>query len=164
MVSVVVLPLLPGGEGLPCLKEAPPSTVKVAAADEELPTSPPVADVGEGSFLYAVAVDDPAIATPAADDAASRPVKKLSPFISAFSAIRRLRALRPTKVRRMAHVTTLHTVIMMVAASTTQPPHCMWGTKRRISMRKARRVMRRVGKDRIRRSKRKRGECEGERR
>jgi hypothetical protein len=61
----------------------------------------------------------------------------------------------------MAHVTTLDATMRIVAASMIQPPHSTCGTKRRISTRKARRVISSVGMVRIRRARRKRGEWPG---
>jgi hypothetical protein len=81
--------------------------------------------------------------------------------MSAFSAMRFLRAFLLTSVRRMAHVTTLDATMRIVAASTIQPPHSTCGTNRRISTRKARRVTSSVGMVRIRRARRKRGEWPG---
>ena len=81
--------------------------------------------------------------------------------MSAFSAMRFLRAFLLTSVRRIAHVTTLDATIRIVAASMIQPPHSTCGTKRRISTRKARRVISSVGMVRIRRARRKRGEWPG---
>lgn len=49
----------------------------------------------------------------------------------------------------------------MVAASTIQPAHCKCGTNSRISTRKARRVTRSVGRRRMSKASRNRGECEG---
>jgi hypothetical protein len=75
--------------------------------------------------------------------------------------MRFLRAFLLTSVRRMAHVTTLDATMRIVAASMIQPPHSTCGTKRRISTRKARRVISSVGMVRIRRARRKRGEWPG---
>lgn len=49
----------------------------------------------------------------------------------------------------------------MVAARTIQPPHCRCGTKSKMSTRNASRVTSRVGRSKISRARRKRGECEG---
>jgi hypothetical protein len=81
--------------------------------------------------------------------------------MSAFSAMRFLRAFLLTSVRRIAQVTTLDATMRIVAASMIQPPHSTCGTKSRMSTRKAKRVMSKVGMVRIRRARRKRGECPG---
>lgn len=81
--------------------------------------------------------------------------------MSAFSAIRFLRAFLLTRVRRIAQVTTLDATMRIVAASMIQPPHSTCGTNSRMSTKKARRVMSRVGMVRMRRARRKRGECPG---
>lgn len=74
--------------------------------------------------------------------------------MSAFSAIRFLRAFLLTSVLRMAQVTTLEAMIRMVAASTIQVPHCICGTNSKMSTKKARRVTRRVGMVKISRARR----------
>ena len=53
--------------------------------------------------------------------------------------------------------------MIMVAASTIQPPHCRYGMNSKISTRKASRVTSNVGKLKIRRKSRKPGECAGPR-
>ena len=53
--------------------------------------------------------------------------------------------------------------MMIVAASTIHPPHAICGINSRISTRKASRVMRRVGKVKIKSASRNRGECDGPR-
>jgi hypothetical protein len=50
----------------------------------------------------------------------------------------------------------------MVEASTIQPPHCKWGTNRRMSTRKANKVTRSVGRRRMSSARRYRAECDGE--
>jgi hypothetical protein len=81
--------------------------------------------------------------------------------MSAFSAIRFLRAFLLTSVLRIAQVTTLDMMIRMVAAKTIQPPHDMCGTKSRMSTRNASNVTRSVGMVRIRRASKYRGDEEG---
>lgn len=98
------------------------------------------------------------VATAALSLSSIRFWKKLAPFISAFSAILFLRALRDTKVLLIAHVTIPDATIRIVAARTIHPPHCMCGTKSRMSTRKARRETRRVGNERINNARRYRGE------
>jgi hypothetical protein len=61
----------------------------------------------------------------------------------------------------MAQVTMLEPMMRMVAPKTIHPPHCMCGTNRRMSTRKASRVTSRVGKVRMRRARRYRGEWDG---
>lgn len=63
----------------------------------------------------------------------------------------------------MAHVTTPQETRTMVAARTIHPPHCKRGTKRRISTRKASRETRTVGRRRMSKARRYRGEWDGER-
>lgn len=82
----------------------------------------------------------------------------MAPFMSAFSAMRFLRAFLLTSVLRMAQVTTEDAMMRMVAASTIHPPQFICGTNRRMSTRKARRVTRRVGMVRMRRARRYLGE------
>jgi len=74
--------------------------------------------------------------------------------MSAFSAIRFLRAFLLTRVLRIAHVTTLDAMMRIVAASTIQPPHAICGTNSRMSTKKAKRVTRRVGMVKISRARR----------
>ena len=62
----------------------------------------------------------------------------------------------------MAHVTMPLARISIVETRTIHPPHAKCGTKSRISTKNARRVIRSVGIDSIRRARRYRGECEGE--
>lgn len=54
----------------------------------------------------------------------------------------------------MAQVTTIEAMTRMVAAKTIQPPQDRWGTNKRISTRKASKVMSRVGMVRISRASR----------
>lgn len=54
----------------------------------------------------------------------------------------------------MAQVTTPEAMMRMVAARTIHPPHCMCGTKRRMSTRKAKRATSRVGNVRMSRARR----------
>jgi hypothetical protein len=62
----------------------------------------------------------------------------------------------------MAHVTMPLATMMMVAASTIHPPQATWGTKSRISTRKARSDTRSVGKVKISSASKYRGEWAGE--
>lgn len=87
-------------------------------------------------------------------------LKKFSPLISAFAAMRFCLAFRPTTVRRMAHDTRLLKATMIVAASTMYDPQAMCGTKRRTSMRKASRQRRKSTKLTMKSSRRYRAECE----
>lgn len=80
-----------------------------------------------------------------------------------FSAIRFFLAFRLTNVLLIAHVKTLHAVMMIVAASTIQPPQAICGMNSRISTRNASSVIKRVGNVRINSAKRNLGECEGPR-
>jgi hypothetical protein len=86
----------------------------------------------------------------------------LSPFISAFSAIRFFLAFLETRVRLIAHVTTPEAVIRIVEARTIHPPHARCGTNSRISTRNASRVTSSVGNRSMSRPRRYRAECEGE--
>jgi hypothetical protein len=86
---------------------------------------------------------------------------KFSPFISEFSAIRFFRAFLLTSVLLMPQVRTPPATNRIVAASTIHPPHARCGTNNKTSMRKASRVTRSVGRRRIMRASRYRGECEG---
>jgi len=83
--------------------------------------------------------------------------------MSLFSSILFFLAFLLTKVRLIAQVSTLQTVMMIVAASTIHPPHAMCGINSRISTRNASRVMRSVGKVKIKSARRNRGECDGPR-
>lgn len=76
--------------------------------------------------------------------------------------MRFLRALRETRVLRIAQVTTPEAMMRIVAARTIHPPHCIWGTNSRMSTRKARRATSRVGKVNIKRASRYLGEWAGE--
>jgi len=83
--------------------------------------------------------------------------------MSLFSSILFFLAFRLTKVRLIAQVSTLQTVIMIVAASTIHPPHAICGINNRISTRNASSVMRSVGNVKIKSARRNRGECDGPR-
>jgi len=83
--------------------------------------------------------------------------------MSLFSSILFFLAFRLTSVRLIAQVSTLHTVMMIVAASTIHPPQAICGINSRISTRKASSVMRSVGKVKIKSASRNRGECDGPR-
>lgn len=72
------------------------------------------------------------------------------PFISAFSAMRFFLAFLETSVLRIAQVTIPDATMMIVAASTIQPPHDTCGTKIKMSTRNASNETRSVGKDKIR--------------
>lgn len=61
----------------------------------------------------------------------------------------------------MAQVTTPHETRRIVDARTIQPPHRKCGTNSKTSTRNASRVTRRVGRSRIKRASKKRGECDG---
>jgi len=83
--------------------------------------------------------------------------------MSLFSSILFFLAFRLTSVLLIAQVSTLHTVIMIVAASTIHPPHAICGINSRMSTRKASSVMRSVGNVKIKSASRNRGECDGPR-
>jgi hypothetical protein len=83
--------------------------------------------------------------------------------MSEFSAILLFLAFLLTSVLLIAHVSTLHAVIMIVAANTIHPPHAMCGMNSKMSTKNASRVMRRVGKVSIRSASKNLGECEGPR-
>ena len=70
-------------------------------------------------------------------------------------------ALRLTTVRRIAQVKTVQNIRMATATKTIQPPHCMFGMKSKISMRKANKVTIRVATVRRRSPRRYRDEWEG---
>lgn len=61
----------------------------------------------------------------------------------------------------MAQVTTPQETRMMVAASTIHPPHCRCGTKSKMSTKNASKDTSSVGRSRISKARRKRGECDG---
>lgn len=71
-------------------------------------------------------------------------------------------ALRLSRALRMPQVTMPLMAMMIVAANTSQPPHCTCGTNSRISTRKARRLSKKVGSMRIIRISKYRGEWAGE--
>jgi len=82
--------------------------------------------------------------------------------MSAFSAIRLFLALRLTRVRLIAQVTTPLATIRMVAARTIHPPHAMCGTNSRMSTKKASSDTSSVGNVKINKARRYRGEWAGE--